>query len=79
MRVISRSLVRHSGFVRSHIVRITMAVQILMFYFFYFEQKGGKWKNWRVRYFVLKDNMLYYFSSPNVNLLLLLTTPLMKI
>eukprot|EP01118_Nematostelium_gracile_P006903 TRINITY_DN2230_c0_g3_i2.p1 TRINITY_DN2230_c0_g3~~TRINITY_DN2230_c0_g3_i2.p1 ORF type:complete len:471 (-),score=123.49 TRINITY_DN2230_c0_g3_i2:43-1455(-) len=27
-------------------------------------KRGGKWKNWRRRYFVLKNNFLYYFSEP---------------
>jgi len=27
-------------------------------------KRGGKWKSWKKRYFVLKDNFLYYFSEP---------------
>jgi len=27
-------------------------------------KRGAKWKNWKRRYFVLKDNFLYYFAEP---------------
>jgi len=30
----------------------------------YLTKRGAKWKNWKRRYFVLKDNFLYYFVDP---------------
>eukprot|EP01114_Cavostelium_apophysatum_P019654 TRINITY_DN6398_c0_g2_i1.p2 TRINITY_DN6398_c0_g2~~TRINITY_DN6398_c0_g2_i1.p2 ORF type:complete len:465 (-),score=135.25 TRINITY_DN6398_c0_g2_i1:2613-4007(-) len=30
----------------------------------YMIKQGGKWKTWKRRYFILKDNFLYYFADP---------------
>eukprot|EP01116_Phalansterium_solitarium_P021585 TRINITY_DN6777_c0_g1_i2.p1 TRINITY_DN6777_c0_g1~~TRINITY_DN6777_c0_g1_i2.p1 ORF type:complete len:472 (-),score=63.31 TRINITY_DN6777_c0_g1_i2:202-1617(-) len=30
----------------------------------YLVKQGAKWKSWKRRYFVLKNNFLYYFASP---------------
>ena len=38
-------------------------------YLFYFSlSSGGKHKSWCKRWFILSDNCLYYFKSPNVSM-----------
>ena len=31
-------------------------------------KEGGKHKTWKKRWFILTENCLYYFKSPNVSL-----------
>ena len=40
-----------------------------LIYLFYFSlSSGGKHKSWCKRWFILSDNCLYYFKSPNVSM-----------